>query len=389
MRIAIVSDKPEMLEEIRRLFHGHEQGAELSLHRRTGSMVAPEEVEAELPDLLVLDHTGSDQPGMGAVEEMTRRYPNLTVLMLCTTRSEDMLLAAMRAGIREVVVWPGARREFLAAVERAKTRAATPGTRRPRGKIFAFVSGKGGSGATFLAANLGYALAAECHKKVLFIDLNLQYGDASFFLTDKDNLMSVADVARQIERLDATFLASAAVDLLPNFALLAAPEDAERGVGVAPEQVERLLDVAVQNYDYVLVDLERSIDALAMKVLDRADLIYLVMEAMLPFVRDAKRLLHAFRQLGYSVEKIRVVVNRLQKDVGVPVKRVEKALGMSVHWMVPNDFANASASVNQGVPIVKLAPGSPVSRALRDYAKELAGTEPPRRGWFSQLFRAT
>lgn len=387
MKIAVVSDKRETLEEIRRLFDGHEDGAELSYHRRSGGKIAQQDTDADFPDLLVLDHTGSEHPEMVAVEEMTRRHPNLTVLMLCTTRSEDVLLGAMRAGIREVVAWPGAKREFLAAVERAKLRAAMPGMRRPRGKIFAFVSGKGGSGATFLAANLGYALAAECHKKVLFIDLNLQYGDASFFLTDKDNLMSVADVARQIERLDATFLASAAVDLLPNFALLAAPEDAERAAGVTGEQIERLLDVAAHNYDYVVVDLERSIDALAMKVLDRADLIYLVMEAMLPFIRDAKRLLHAFHQLGYRTEKIQVVVNRLEKDVGVPIKQVEKALSTAVHWTVPNDFANASASVNQGVPIIKLAPGSPVSRALLAYAKNLAGAEQPRRGWFSQLFR--
>ncbi len=387
MKIAVVSDKPETLEEIRHLFHGHEHGAELSFHRRRGEGLAQGESESDLPDLLVLDQTGSDHPDMGAVEELTRRHPNLTVLLLCTARSEDVLLSAMRAGIREVLAWPGAKREFLAAVERAKKWAAAPGVRRPRGKLLAFVSGKGGSGATFLAANLGYAVAAECHKKVLLIDLNLQYGDASFFLTDKDNLMSVADVARQIERLDATFLASAAVDLLPNYALLAAPEDAERAVGVTAEQIERLLEVAVQNYDYVIVDIERSIDALAMKVLDRADLIYLVTEAMLPFVRDAKRLLHAFRQLGYRPEKIRLVVNRLEKDVGVPIKRVEKALNMEVHWSVPNDFANASASVNQGVPIAKLAPGSPVSRALRTCAKELAGTEQPRRGWFAQLFR--
>lgn len=387
MKIAVVSDKPETLEEVRRLFHGHEHGAELSFHRRSGETIPQGESEVDLPDLLVLDQTGSEHPDMGAVEEMTRRHPNLTVLLLCAVRSEEVLLSAMRAGIREVLAWPGAKREFLAAVERAKKWATAPGMRRPRGKLLGFVSGKGGSGATFLAANLGYALAAECHKKVLLIDLDLQYGDASFFLTDKENLMSVADVARQIERLDATFLASAAVDLLPNYALLAAPEDAERAVGVTAGQIERLLDVAVQNYDYVIVDIERSIDVLAMKVLDRAEQIYLVIEAMLPFIRDARRLLHAFRQLGYHGEKIRLVVNRLEKDVGVPIKQIEKALSTPVHWTLPNDFANASASVNQGVPIAKLAPGSSVSRALRAYAKELAGTGAPRRGWFGQLFR--
>ena len=388
MKIAVVSDKPEMLEEIRRLFHGQENGAEFAFHRRTRAKIAPAGAEAELPDLLILDYTGSDQPELGAVEAMTRHHPNLTVLLLCETRSEEVLLAAMRAGIREVLAWPVAKRDFLAAVERARKWAAAPGSRPTRCKLLAFVSCKGGSGATFLATNLGYALAADCQKKVLLIDLDLQFGDASFFVTDREITMSVADVARQIERLDATFLASAAVDLLPNYALLAAPDDTERAVGVTAEQVGRVLDVAVHNYDFVIVDLERSIDAMAMKALDRADVIYLVMEAMLPFIRDAKRVLRVFHQLGYRGEKVKLVVNRLEKDIDVPIKRVEKALSMAVHWKVPNDFANASASVNQGVPIVKLAPGSLVSKALRTCAKELAGAAQPQRSWFGQLFRS-
>lgn len=387
MKIAVVSARPEMLEEIRRLLHGHAEGVEIALHRRTEAEVAAALRDPEVPDLIVLDHTGPDQADMSAVEELTRRHPHLTVLMLCAERTEELLVAAMRSGVREVLAWPVAKREFPAAVERAKKWAAAPAARR-RGRTLAFVSSKGGSGATFLATNLAYALAAECGKRVLVIDLDLQYGDASFFLTDQESPMSVAEVARQVERLDATFLASAAVELLPNLALLAASEDAERAVGITADQVERLLAVAAQAYDYVVVDLERSIDKISMKALDRADAIYVVTEAMLPFIRDAKRLLRTLHQLGYGGDKIHVVVNRMEKDVDLPIKRVEKALGCSVHWTVPNDFASASTSVNQGVPIGKLAPESRVSRALRGYARDLAGGDKHPAGWLSQLFRA-
>lgn len=388
MKIAFVSAKAELLEEIRRLLHGHEHGAELSFHRRATQGVTPAVSDTDRPDLLVLDYTDAEKPDFAPVEDMTRHQPHLTVLILCSERSEALLLDAMRAGVREVLAWPIARSDFLAAVERARKWVGLSARPRPRAKLLAFLSCKGGSGATFLATNLGYALAADCEKSVLLIDLDMQYGDASFYLTDREITMSVADVARQIERLDATFLASAAVALLPNFALLAAPEDAERAVGVTPEQIERVLDVAVHHYDYVIVDLERSIDLRAMKALDRADRIYVVLEAMLPFIRDAKRLVRALHQLGYDGEKIKVAVNRLEKDVDVPIRRVEKALAVEVSWKVPNDFAHASASVNQGVPVAKLAPGAAVSRAIRAHAKELAGMEAPRRGVFGQLFRS-
>ena len=388
MRLVVISDNAEMLEEIRRLFHGQEHGAELSFHRRSGETLTPELEERDVPDMLVLAHTGPGHADLDAVEELTRRHPNLTVLMLCRERTEEVLVAAMRAGIREVLTWPVAKPEFLAAVQRAKRWVATAGAHRPRAKMIAFMSCKGGSGATFLATNLGYALATECDKKVLLVDLDLQSGDASFYLTDKEIHMSVADVARQIERLDATFLASAAVELLPNYWLLAAPEDPERALGVTADQVGRVLEVAANHYDYVIVDLERSLDAVTMKALDRADVIYLVMEAMLPYIRDAKRVLRAFHQLGYRTDKLRLVVNRLDKEFDVPIKRVEKALNVDVHWKVPNDFADASASVNQAVPVLKLAPGSTVSRALREHVRTLTGDNARHHGWFGKLFRS-
>lgn len=387
MKISVISEKPETLEAMRRLLEGHQPAVELSMYRRPDKAAVGGK-HADAPDLLVLDRSDSAGRELGAVEDLMRQHPNLTVLLLCPSRTEDVLVAAMRAGVREVLEWPADKYEFIAAVERARKRLATAANRSRRARLLAFMSCKGGSGATFLAANLAYALAAECHRSVLLIDLDLQFGDASFFVTDREGAMSVADVARQVERLDPMFLASAAVELLPNFSLLAAPEDAERAMGVTAEQIDRVLDVALQSYDYVVVDLERSINPVAMKALDRADSIFVVMGAMLPIIRDAKRLLHAFGQLGYRRDKIKLVVNRLEKGIDVPLRKVEQALNVEAHWKVPNDFPNASASVNQGVPIAKLAPSSPLSRAIVAFAKDLDGVQDKPRGWLHHLFNS-
>src|SRR6185503_12407096 len=92
-------------------------------------------------------------------------------------------------------------------------------------RVLAFVPCKGGSGATFLATNLGYQLASE-NKKVLLVDLNLQFGDAALFVHDHKPAHTLADIAHNITRLDASFLAATVVNVSPNYALLAAPEDA-------------------------------------------------------------------------------------------------------------------------------------------------------------------
>src|SRR5690606_34396146 len=94
---------------------------------------------------------------------------------------------------------------------------ARHGTPTTHARILAFVSCKGGSGSTFLATNLAYALAALENKRVLLIDLNLQFGDASLFVSDRRPTVTIGDLAREINRVDQGFLQGSLIDVLPNF----------------------------------------------------------------------------------------------------------------------------------------------------------------------------
>lgn len=387
MKILVVSNKAETLVDIRGILDGNVHGAEMVFRRRLGEKFPLGETDAEFPDLLILDSSCHNRDDLNAIEALTRRKPHLAVLLLCANPSSDALMDAMRAGVREVLPAPVAKQELLDAVDRAQRHLAVETTGKPRGKVLAFVSGKSGSGATFLATNLGYALAAEYQRKVLLIDLDLQYGDASFFVTEREAMTTVAEVAKEIERLDARFLAASTIEILPTYSLLAAPQDAERAAGIGPEHIEHLVGIALENYDFVILDLERSMDAVSMKALDLADMIFPVVQPMVPHIRDTKNMLRAFRMLAYPDSKIHVIANRSEKELDIPLKLVEKTLGMGIYWTVPNDFKNASASGNQGVPIVKLAPQSPVSHALMELAGDLAGApKKSHASWLGRLF---
>ncbi len=110
-----------------------------------------------------------------------------------------------------------------------------------RGEVMAFLSCKGGSGATFLATNLGYAIAAIQKKRVLLIDLNLQFGDAALFVSDRRPAATLSDVVRDIDQIDAALVQSSVVEVLPNFGVLASPEDPTHAAEIRPEHVERLV----------------------------------------------------------------------------------------------------------------------------------------------------
>ena len=93
-----------------------------------------------------------------------------------------------------------------------------------------------------------------------------------------------------------------------------------------------------------------------------------------------------FRILGYPDSKVRLVSNRSVKGTDISVKKMVDTLGVGIYRFVPNDFLNASASVNQGVSILKLAPDCPVSLALKEMAGDLTGTAVEEKSWFGKLF---
>src|SRR5690606_5746811 len=105
-------------------------------------------------------------------------------------------------------------------------------------------------------------------------------------------------------------------------------------------------------------------------------------QTTLPFIHDAKRLLSVLSGLGYSGEKLHVIVNRAEKGGEIGSADVRQALGRPVDLEVPNSFAAVAHSVNRGVPIREHAPRDAVTRALASFADQLAPRpKDARRGW--------
>jgi pilus assembly protein CpaE len=274
------------------------------------------------------------------------------------------------------------------SIERASQRVKVQKTVRRQGKVLAMVGCKGGSGVTFLAANLGYAVASmQPNSRVILIDLNLQGGDAELFVSDGRAHNSVSSIATEIQRLDSTLLDSSLVRVLPNYGVLAASQDTHEAFAVKPEHVSQLIDIASKNYDLVILDVPRSVDPVTVRALDRASEIYIVLQMTLPFIRDAKKLLSDFRALGYGPDKLRLVINRCEKEPDITLKDIQHTLGLPIYRTVPNSYKNVATSVNQGIPITKLAPRDPVTHTLLEMAAAVqqnkAATQP--KGWLSAL----
>lgn len=369
-KVTIVSSDKRHLDEIGGLLKRHpDVGNIVTVEGNVGAL---DHIE-EGTDVLIINGALAERGGLDTIERLGQRHPDTAFIVVSDNKSPEFLLRAMRAGVREVVPSPAVEQELCAAIGRVKKRSSVAAE---DGKVFAFISCKGGAGSTFLATNFGYAIAGGNSKKVALLDLNLQFGDAALFMSEQRPATDVAQLSREIHRLDASLLSASMVSVLPNYAVLAAPEDPAQAIDVTAQHVETILKLARKHYDYIVVDLGRSLDAVSLQVLDVADRIFLIVQVSLPFIRDGKRLLGVLRSLGYSKSKINLIVNRYEKGGEIGLADLENTIGLEVFKTIPNSYQAVVASVNQGIPIVKLARNDPVSKTLN----ELAGAVVPQAG---------
>lgn len=387
MKIAVIASTPERLHELQSLLEKSPGQDQFVFLQRHGSEVRLDRLDLFTTNVLILDADQLNPEDLRLITATTREHVNPAIIYLCGECSGPQLLELMHAGVSEVVALPLKPAELSEAMERIRSRHYISSAYRPRGKVISFMSCKGGAGATFLATNLGYTLATECNQKVLYIDLHMQYGDASFYLTDTVTHTTLADIIKQ-SGLDSTVIATAAMQITNNYYLLQAPDSPEKATGIQPQHIDNLVTIAVQSYDFVIVDLPHALDALTMKVLDRSEHIFPVMQPMIPYVRAMANELHVLKMLGYEEHKVSVVLNRTDQNVTLSMSRMEDVIQMKIDRVIPNDFINAAESVNTGVPLAKMAPISPVCVSIREMAKDLCGVvaTPVKQGFINRIF---
>jgi pilus assembly protein CpaE len=346
---------------------------------------ALERAPSGMPELVVVDASEPDAAEADLLERSCKHYAAASFLLLTRgTHHEGLLIRAMRAGVREVLPLPLVHR----ALHETLDRLGAASVLQRDGKLLAFVACKGGSGATFISTNFAYALASLARRKVVLLDLHGQFGDAALYVSDQQPAMTLADVCAQISRIDGPFLDSCLVHVTDGFGVLAAADDPAQAAAVKPDQIDTILRVARQHYDYVVLDVGRQIDAVSLRALDNADAIYPVLQLSLPDIRDARRLLDIFRALGYPAEVTRLIVNRFEKGGRLRLHDLQTALGTEVLHTVPNDYAAASDSVNQGVPVLQLARASAVARSLAELVEVVTAQRvpEPKPGLLGRLF---
>jgi pilus assembly protein CpaE len=386
LKVAVISHNKSRMDEIRKILQSGDIARQILLFEgglEQASLIAGQ----EHPALIIVDDVTHDVKEFSLLEALRLRYSNLAIVILTENTSPEFMMGAIHSGVSDILHLPLTALSLMETVQRVESKLKQAVSPDKEGKVVVFISGKGGGGTTFLACNLSYILAEVYQEKVALLDLHMQFGDAVLYVSDLIPAYSISDVAGNIARLDASFLASSMVQVLPNFSVLAAPQDAEGFDEIKPAHVEAIVKLAQSQFDYVVLDMGSAVNTVSVKALDFADKIFIVLQETLPFIRDSKKLIQLLQSLGYPNEKIHLIVNRHQEGGDIQLEDIESTLGISLLTTIPSSYIAVSSSVNQGVPILKIFKHDPVTKALDALAKTM--TSKPaveNNSWFYRLF---
>ncbi len=234
----------------------------------------------------------------------------------------------------------------------------------------------GGAGATTIAIEVATALAARAGKarSVCMVDLNLADGAAAAYLGVSPTLR-LEDFAQTANRIDASILPAFVTSVSKQLDLIASVRDPNAFDGVPRDVMLRILEVACERYDWVILDLHRHRRAWTVEVLSGCDEILIASELTVPALLAARTYAEEIESAISTDLKARFVLNRVANRMFGPapsMSEAERALQRKAEAGVPSDWEAASASVNLGGSISRHRPKSKIVKEIRALVERLA-----------------
>ncbi len=244
------------------------------------------------------------------------------------------------------------------------------------GRCIGVMSAKGGDGASALTANLAATIAlADRNARVLVIDLALPFGDVDLFLQRAPLVHDVTLLCDEVARLDAALLEVMTEHPMPNLHLVGSPPTLERYLHLKPDDVLRLVQLAMTQYDWVMLDL--GLDPIGLSLLDCLHHLMVILTPNVPSVRRANQMVRLWQALEPTRTQVSLALSLHSARSEIRRCDVEAALGLDVTLVLPRANELMAASLLEGVPAVKLQPCSAYARAVSAWAARLTGQSHP------------
>ena len=332
------------------------------------------ETPENMPDVVFLD-LGRDAEPYFSFAALLRRVHPATKLIACSSnapQSHQTLLEAMRSGVQDFIAKPVAAdvlKTMLARfADEMEIKSSSTGS-----KVIVVMGSKGGVGATTVTVNIGVQLATFARKRVAVLDFARPLGNVHLLL-DLHPRFGVRDAVDNLDRLDSHFFSGLLTHHKTGLEILGGATQPEEWQRIAVPVLERVVNVAQNNFDLVLVDMGSQFSSEWSSILGGSRMIMVVAEANVPALWTLDRRLAAMTGFGLDPDRARIIINRWHKGDEEVLKSIQKNINRPLFACIPNDFRKASEAVNLGTPILENH-NNLLSNRYRQIAAQLVGID--------------
>jgi pilus assembly protein CpaE len=304
-----------------------------------------------------------------------REHTMSPIVLLAPASEPSLLEQALAADVADALLLPQPAEGVIFAIRKVAARREAQSV-DTSGRIITVFSPKGGTGKTITATNLGVAVAVCHQQRTLLIDLDLQFGDAAVAL-GLEPQSTIYDLVTAPGELDAEKLQGYTTHHECGLELVAAPSLPEEAELVAIPKLVRLLEVARESFDVVVVDTAPFLHGPVLTALDHSDELLLMATLDVPTLKNVRQSLQTLEQISFPSDRIALVLNRATAQAGIKRGDVEVALDRRVSYVIPDDPA-AQLAVNRGLAVLLAEPESAFAQAVKQAAASLLREATPR-----------
>ena len=339
-------------------------------------------LEPEVTSCILVDEALEGRIALPIIQELSRTYPLIPVVLLSRARTSESVVAAMDAGARTVLALPLSLEEIsnrllpvLAWSRAVRSEASSREeiTARRQGTITAVVGAKGGVGTSTVALMAAAQLAQGA--RTCLVDLDVRGGDLAAMtgISVRRSITDLADIAAEVSARE---ISEVMYPLPGGIALLPAPEQGETGEMLTEAATRQILTMLRYQFDHVVLDCGNRLDDILAMGLDSADRALIVTTPDAPALRSVRRLSDALDRLDIARGRpFGLVVNLTSRQREIQPATAAKMTGVALAASIPDLTAQIEMAVNSNTLLTSRVPA--MAKAAQSIAGAItAGTAP-------------
>ena len=349
----------------------------------------------EAPILELLERSPMDVLLMGSgrggnryafAERVSSQYPGTGIIMMEESLQEETMHNALLAGAKDVLIKPIEPEKLMNAIYRIhqlqekkvslQQEAPQKKVRKSElGQVYTVFSTKGGVGKTFVSINLAASLAKNQEKRVVLVDLDLDFGNAALALNLYPKF-TISDIVDDIRHIDSDLIESYLVPHESGIKVLPANLQQQMNEFINADHIRIIIEALRESFDYVIIDMPARFFETIMPALALADHLLVITTPEISSVRNIKALLVTLKELNFPQSKIRIILNKEDSKGDIKQKDVEATLNKKVDAAIGFDYRRVLSSLNRGVPLVYEYPKNNISKHIDKMRTRIVQDEP-------------